>query len=112
MLPFIPDPLALFAELAAYSHPHARSLAIVLDDTGAQADICREAANSDPHFLRYLDHAQGLESLLDSAGIHLFSHTAATRAVACSHDDLLMVVAFYLYGVRSRGNPLTEATSR
>ena len=99
VLPFIPDPLALFAELAAYSHPDARSLAIVLDDTGTQAEICREAATSDPHFLNYFGHAQRLESLLDSAGIPFSAHTVVTRAVTRSHDDLLMVVAFYLDGV-------------
>jgi len=87
VLPFIADPLALFAELAAYRHPDARSLAIVLDDTGTQAEICREAANSDPHFLHYFGHAQRLESLLDSAGIPFSSHTVVTRAVARSHDS-------------------------
>ena len=99
VLPFIADPLALFADLAAYSHPDTRSLAIVLDDTGTQAEICREAANSDPHFLHHFGHAQRLESLLDSAGIHFSSHTVETRTVARSRDDLLMVVAFYLDGV-------------
>ena len=70
-----------------------------LDDTGTQAEICRDAANSDPHFLHYFGHAHRLESLLDSAGIPFSSHTVVTRAVARSHDDLLMVIAFYLDGV-------------
>ena len=42
VLAYVSDPIGLFAELAAYSRPRAGWLAIVLDDTGTQADICRE----------------------------------------------------------------------
>jgi hypothetical protein len=99
VLPFIADPIALFAELAAYSQPGAGWLAIVLDDTGTQADICREAAKTDERFLNNFGHAQRLAPMLDAAGIAFSSHTVVTRAVARSHDDLLAVVGFYLDGV-------------
>jgi hypothetical protein len=47
VLALLPDPQALFAEVATYSRPRARTLAIVLDDTGTQADICRESSYND-----------------------------------------------------------------
>jgi hypothetical protein len=99
VLAFIADPIGLFAELAAYSQPRAGWLAIVLDDTGTQADICREAAKTDPRFLNHFGQAQTLAPLLDEAGIPFSSHTIVTRAVARSRDDLLAVVAFYLDGI-------------
>ena len=99
VLAFIADPIALFAELAAYSQPRAGWLVIVLDDTGTQADICREAAKTDPRFLNHFGQAQTLAPLLDAAGIRFSSHTIVTRAVARSRDDLLAVVSFYLDGV-------------
>ena len=99
VLAFVADPIGLFAELAAYSQPHAGWLAIVLDDTGTQADICREAAKTDPRFLNHFGQAQTLAPLLDAAGIRFSSHTIVTRAVAPSRDDLLAVVSFYLDGV-------------
>lgn len=99
VLVYIADPIALFAELAAYSHPRAGWLAIVLDDSGMQADICREAAKTDARFLNNFGQAQRLTPLLDAAGIGFSSHTVETRAVARSRDDLLSVVAFYLDGV-------------
>ena len=101
VLPFVADPIALFAELSAYSKPAAASLAIVLDDTGTQADICRAAARTDARFLDYFGHAQRLEALLAAAEIPASSHTTVTRAIAKSHHDLLTltVVAFYLNGV-------------
>ena len=37
VLALLPDPQALFAEVATYSRPRAAALAIVLDDTGTQA---------------------------------------------------------------------------
>lgn len=37
--------------------------------------------------------------MLDAAGISFSSHTAVTRAVARSQDDLLAVVAFFLDGI-------------
>ena len=99
VLAFIADPIALFAELAAYSQPRAGWLVIVLDNTGTQADICREAAKTDPRFLNHFGQAQTLAPLLDAAGIRFSSHTIVTRAVARSRDDLLAVVSFYLDGV-------------
>jgi Methyltransferase domain len=99
VLVYIADPIALFAELAAYSRPRAGWLAIVLDDSGTQADICREAAKNDARFLNNFGQAQRIAPLLDAAGISLSSHTIETRAVARSRDDLLSVVAFYLDGV-------------
>ena len=99
VLVYIADPIALFAELAAYSQPRAGWLAIVLDDSGTQADICREAAKTDARFLNNFGQAQQLAPLLDAAGIGFSSHTIETRAVARSRDDLLSVVAFYLDGV-------------
>jgi len=99
VLAYVSDPIGLFAELAAYSQPRAGWLAIVLDDTGTQADICREAAKTDARFLNNFGQAQTLAPLLDAAGIRFSSHTIVTRAVARSQDDLLAVVAFYLDGV-------------
>lgn len=99
VLPFIADPIALFTELAAYSRPRAGWLAIVLDDSGTQADICREAAKHDARFLDNFGHAQRLAPLLETAGIAFSSHTIVTRAIARSQDDLLAVVGFYLDGV-------------
>ena len=99
VLAFIADPLGLFAELAAYTQPRAGWLAIVLDDTGTQADICREAAKTDARFLNHFGQAQTLAPLLDAAGIRFSSHTIVTRAVARSEDDLRAVVSFYLDGV-------------
>lgn len=99
VLPFIADPIALFRELSPYSHPRAGWLAIVLDDTGTQADICRQAAKTDARFLNYFGHAQRLSPLLDAAGIAFSSHRIVTRAVARSQDDLLALVGFYLDGV-------------
>jgi hypothetical protein len=99
VLVYFSDPIGLFAELAAYSQPHAGWLAIVLDDTGTQADICREAAKTDARFLNNFGQAQRLAPLLDAAGIRFSSHTIVTRAVAHSQDDLLAVVAFFLDGV-------------
>ncbi|MGN6168054.1 MAG: hypothetical protein ACTHQQ_07755, partial [Solirubrobacteraceae bacterium] len=78
MLPFA-DPITLFTELAAYSHPRAGWLAIVLDDTGTQADICREAAKTNERFLNNFGHAQRLSPLLEAAGIAFSSHTIVTR---------------------------------
>ena len=99
VLAFIADPIGLFAELAAYSQPRAGWLAIVLDDTGTQAEICREAAKTDARFLNHFGQAQTLAPLLDAAGIRFSSHTIVTRAVARNRDDLLAVVSFYLDGV-------------
>lgn len=99
VLVYVSDPIGLFAELGAYSQPRAGWLAIVLDDTGTQADICREAAKTDARFLNNFGQAQILAPMLDAAGISFSSHTIVTRAVARSQDDLLAVVAFYLDGV-------------
>lgn len=99
VLAYVADPIALFEELAAYSRPRAGWLAIVLDDTGTQAEICREAAKTDVRFLNHFGQAQGLAPMLDAAGISFSSHRVVTRAVARSQDDLLAVVAFYLDGV-------------
>jgi hypothetical protein len=99
VLVYVADPIALFAELAAYSQPGAGWLAIVLDDTGTQADICREAAKTDARFLNNFGQAQILARLLDAAGIRFSSHAIVTRAVARSQNDLLAVVVFYLDGV-------------
>lgn len=99
VLAYIADPIALFAEFAAYSQPRAGWLAIVLDDTGTQADVCREAAKTDGRFLNHFGQAQQLSPLLDAAGIRFSSHKVVTRAVVRSQDDLLAVVAFYLDGV-------------
>ena len=60
VLALLADPQALFAEVATYSRPGAAALAIVLDDTGTQADICREAAKTDAHFLDHFGQAQRL----------------------------------------------------
>ncbi len=99
VLAYFSDPIGLFAELAAYSQSRAGWLAIVLDDTGTQADICREAAKTDARFLNHFGQAQTLAPLLDAAGIRFSSHMIVTRAVARSQDDLLAVVSFYLDGV-------------
>jgi hypothetical protein len=99
VLAHVADPIALFAELAAYSHPRAGWLAIVQDDTGSEAHICREAATTDARYLNHFGRAQRLSSLLEAVGIGFASHTIVTRAIARSHDDLLTVVAFYLDGV-------------
>lgn len=98
VLAFIADPIALFAELAVHSHPHAGWLAIVLDDGGTDAEICRDAAKTDVRFLKHFG-ARQLSPLLIAAGIRFTSHKVVTRAVARSRDDLLAVVAFYLDGV-------------
>jgi hypothetical protein len=99
VLAYFSDPIGLLAELAAYSQPRAGWLAIVLDDTGTQAEICREAAKTDARFLNHFGQARTLAPLLDAAGIRFSSHTIETRAVARSQDDLLTVVSFYLDGV-------------
>jgi len=103
VLALLADPQALFAEVATYSRPRAAVLAIVLDDTGTQADICREAAKADAH---HFGHAQRLERLLASAGTPFRSHTVESRAVCSSYDavcssydDVLAVVAFFLDAV-------------
>src|SRR3954469_25328376 len=72
------------------------ALAIVLDDTGTQADICRAAATTDSHFLDHFRQAQRLERLFAAAGTQFRSHTITSRAIASSYDDLLTVVAFFL----------------
>jgi hypothetical protein len=87
VLALVADPQALFAELATYSQPRAASLAIVLDDTGTQADICRQAATTDRHFLDHFGHAQRVERLFATAGTPFRSHTIASRATARSYDD-------------------------
>ena len=99
VLAMVPDPRALFSELATYSRPRAASLAIVLDDTGMQADICRDAARTDSHFLDHFGHAERLERLFAAAGTPFRSHTVASRAIASSHEDLLAIVAFFLDAV-------------
>lgn len=99
VIALVADPQALFAELAKYSQPRAASLAIVLDDTGTQADICREAARTDRHFLDHFGQAQRLERLFSTARTPFRSHTIASRATVRSHDDLLTVVAFFLDAV-------------
>jgi hypothetical protein len=96
VLALVADPQALFGELATYSQPRASALAVVLDDTGTQADICREAARTDSHFLDHFGHAQHLERLFADAETQFRSHTVASRAIASSQDDLLTVVAFFL----------------
>lgn len=99
VLALLADPQALFAEVATYSRPGAAALAIVLDDTGTQADICREAAKTDAHFLDHFGHAQRLERLLATAGTPFRSHKVESRAVCSSYDDVLAVVAFFLDAV-------------
>ncbi len=99
VLGLVADPHAVFAELATYSRSQAAWLAIVLDDTGTQADICREAANTDAHFLDHFGHAHRLERLFDAIGTPFRSHTIASRAIARSYEDLLTVVAFFLDAV-------------
>jgi hypothetical protein len=96
LLALVADPQALFIELATYSQPRAGALAVVLDDTGMQADICREAAGTDPHFLDHFGHAHRIERLFAVAGTPFRSPTIASRAIASSYDDLLTVVAFFL----------------
>ena len=96
VLALVPDPQALFSELAPYSQPRASALAIVLDDTGTQADVCRTAATTDSHFLDHFGQAQRLERLFADAGTQFRSHTITSRAIASSYDDLLTVVAFFL----------------
>ena len=96
VLALVADPQALFVELATYSQPRAGALAVVLDDTGTQADICRGAAGTDSHFLDHFGHAQRIERLFAVAGTAFRSHTIASRAIASSYDDLLTVVAFFL----------------
>jgi hypothetical protein len=81
VLALVADPQALFVELATYGQPRAGALAVVLDDTGTQADICREAARTDPHFLDHFGHAQRLERLFADAGTPFRSHTIASRAI-------------------------------
>jgi len=95
----VADPQALFAEVATYSRPRAAALAIVLDDSGMQADICREAAKTDAHFLDHFGHAQRLERLFAADGTPFHSHKAESRAVCSSYDDVLAVVAFFLDAV-------------
>ena len=99
VLALLADPQALFAQVATYSRPRAAALAIVLDDTGTQADICREAAKTDAHFLDHFGHAQRLERLLAAAGTPFRSHKVESRAVCSSYDDVLAVVAFFLDAV-------------
>ena len=99
MLALLADPQALFAQMATYSRPRAAALAIVLNDTGTQADICREAAETDVHFLDHFGHAQRLERLLATAGTPFRSHKVESRAVCSSYDDVLAVVAFFLDAV-------------
>jgi hypothetical protein len=99
VLALLADPQALFAEVATYSRPRAAALAIVLDDTGTQADICREAAKKDAHLLEHFGHAQRLERLLATAGTPFRSHKVESRAVCSSYDDVLAVVAFFLDGI-------------
>ena len=99
VLALLADPQALFAEVATYSRPRAAALAIVLDDTGTQADICREAAKTDAHFLDHFGHAQRLERLLATTGTPFRSHKVESRAVCSSYDDVLAVVAFFLDAV-------------
>lgn len=96
VLALVADPQALFVELATYSQPRAGALAVALDDTGTQADICRQAARTDSHFLDHFGHAQRLERLFADAGTPFRSHTIASRAIASSYDDLLTIVAFFL----------------
>jgi hypothetical protein len=96
VLALVADPQALFVELAPYRQAGARALAVVLDDTGTQADICREAAKTDSHYLDHFGHAQQLERLFADAGTSFRSHTIASRAIASTYDDLLTVVAFFL----------------
>jgi hypothetical protein len=99
VLALLADPQALFAEVATYTRPRAAALAVVLDDTGTQADICREAAKTDAHFLDHVGHAQRLERLLAGAGTPFRSHKVESRAVCSSYDDVLAVVAFFLDAV-------------
>jgi len=99
VLALLADPQALFAEVVTYSRPGAAALAIVLDDTGTQADICREAAKTDAHFLDHFGHAQRIERLFAVAGTPFRSHTVESRAVCSSYDDVLAVVAFFLDAV-------------
>jgi hypothetical protein len=99
VLALLADPQALFAQVATYSRPRAAALAIVLDDTGTQADICREAAKTDGQFLDHFGHAQRLERLLATAGTPFRSHKVESRAVCSSYDDVLAVVAFFLDAV-------------
>jgi hypothetical protein len=96
VLALLADPQAVFTEVATYSRPRAAALAIVLDDTGTQADICREAAKTDAHFLDHCEHAHRLERLLATAGTPCRSRKVETRAVCSSYDDVLAVVAFFL----------------
>ena len=96
VLALVADPHALFVELATSSQPRAGALAVVLDDAGTQADICREAARTDSHFLDHFGHAQRLERLFADAGTPVRSHTIVSRAIASSYEDLLTVVAFFL----------------
>lgn len=99
MLALLADPQALFAQVAGYSRPRAAALAIVLDDTGTQADICREAAETDVHFLDHFGHAQRLERLLATAGTPFRSHKVESHALCSSYEDVLTVVAFFLAAI-------------
>ena len=99
VLALLADPQALFAQVATYSRPRAAALAIVLDGTGTQADICREAAKTDAHFLDHFGHAQRLERLFATAGTPFRSHKVESHAVCSSYDDVLAVVAFFLDAV-------------
>jgi Methyltransferase domain len=99
VLALLADPQALFAQVATYSRPRAAALAIVLDDTGTQADICREAAKTDAHFLDHFGHAQRLERLLATAGTPFCSHKVESRAACSSYEDVLAVLAFFLDAV-------------
>lgn len=99
VLALVANPEAVFAELAAYSRPRAAALAIVLDDAGTQAGVCREAARTDPHFVDHFGHAERLERLFDATETQYRSHTVVSRAIARSYDDLVTIVAFFLDAV-------------